>query len=314
MSASANFKTDTLSIEDHEAAARLIHQSLVHWYESKLNQGARFGDRHEPFMLFPEVYAALDPGEALAARDLSNGELLGVCFVHPRDTHIAVGIVATSPNAAGRGIARTMMELVAERARIANLPLRLVSSLMSLDSFSLYNRIGFVPHIIYQDMLLAVPDQGMTTPAPNGIERVRLARSDEAARIADFEFSLQGIRREKDFAFFLSNKVGDWKVWVSEDAQENINGVLVASHHPSYGMIGPGIVRDEASSTALLWQALHARRGTTAVFLVPSTASTLIKTLYSWGARNVELHVAQIIGKIPKTQGLTFPTFLPESA
>lgn len=55
--------------EDHEAAARLLHGSLVHWYESRLNQGARFGDSPEPFRLFPEVYEALDPGQAIAARN-----------------------------------------------------------------------------------------------------------------------------------------------------------------------------------------------------------------------------------------------------
>src|SRR5690606_35633613 len=99
--------------------------------------------------------------------------------------HVAVGIVATSPSAGGRGIARAMMERAAERAREANLPFRLVSSLMNLDSFSVYSRIGFVPHTIYQDMRIQVPEQGMSIPPPSGVERVRHARSDEAATIAD---------------------------------------------------------------------------------------------------------------------------------
>jgi GNAT superfamily N-acetyltransferase len=308
------FTLDVLRPADHDAAARLLHRSLVHWYESRLNQGARFGDSHEPFQLFPEVYEALDPGHAIAARDEATRELLGVCFIHPRETHVAVGIVATAPEAAGRGVARAMMQAAIERAHAAGQPLRLVSSLLNLDSFSLYNRLGLVPHTMFQDLLLDIPADGMTAPPPPGIDRVRPARADEAARLADCEHRLQGIRREKDYAFFLRNEVGDWKVWVSEDERGDVNGVLVASHHPAWGMIGPGVASDEAVGTALLWRALDQRRGSCAVFLVPSAATDLVRTTYSWGARNIELHTAQILGPLPQGRGVVFPTFLPESA
>ena len=53
----------------HGETARLIHRSLVSWYETHLRQGKRFGDDPKPFGLFPEVYAALDPGQAIAACD-----------------------------------------------------------------------------------------------------------------------------------------------------------------------------------------------------------------------------------------------------
>lgn len=310
----SNFALDTLQPEDHDAVAQLLHRSLVHWYQSRLNQGARFGSDAVPFRIFPEVYAALDPGEAVAARDPATGELAGVCFIHPRETHMAVGIVATAPEATGRGVARGMMQVAVERARAAGQPLRLVSSLLNLDSFSLYNRIGFVPHMMFQDLLLDVPAQGMSGPLPPGVDRVRRARAGEAASLADFEYGLQGIRREKDYAFFLRNEVGDWKVWVSEDARGDVDGVLVASHHPACGMIGPGVAQSEAAGAALLWRALDARRGTSAVFLVPSLAAGLARTAYSWGARNIELHAAQIIGPVPQGRGLVFPTFLPETA
>lgn len=291
----------------------LLHRSLVDWYETHLRQGHRFGDRHEPFRLFPRVYEALDPGEAIAARD-ETGNLVGVCFVHPRETHVAVGLVATAPEAAGRGIARAMMQAAIDRARVAGLPLRLVSSLMSLDSFSLYSRLGFVPHTMYQDLLLEVPKQGMSALPPPGVERVRAARTDEAARLADFEQGLQGVRRERDYAFFLANRVGDWRVWVQESRSGELAGFLVASHHPDCAMIGPGVAADGAAAAGLLWNALHQRRGSCAVFLVPCFATILVQTAYSWGARNVELHVAQIMGPMPAARGIVFPTFLPETA
>lgn len=302
-----------LTDADHEAVARLLHRSLVDWYESRLRQGARFGDSHEPFRIFPEVYEALDPGEAVTARDAETGDLLGVCFSHERETHVAVGIVATAPEAAGRGVARSMMQAVLGRARELGKPARLVSSLLNLDSFSLYNRLGFVPGAIFQDLLLAVPAEGLAVPAPEGSERVRLARADEAALLADFEESLQGIRREKDYAFFLANTAGSWRVLVSRDAAGAIDGVLVVSDHPSFTMIGPGVAADERSATALLWHALDLLRGRTVVFLVPCAAAGLVRTVYGWGARNVELHVAQSTAPVAGARGLVFPTFLPES-
>ncbi len=312
MSVSISF--GPLSAADHEAVARLLHRALVHWYESRLRQGARFGDSHEPFLPFPEVYEAHDPGEAVTARDTQTGEVLGVCFSHERETHVAIGIVATAPEAAGRGIAKQMMTAVLEKARSLGKPARLVSSLLNLDSFSLYTRLGFVPCAIFQDMLITVPEDGMTSPAPTGSARVREARSDEASRIADFEQSQQGIRREKDFAFFLQNKVGSWRVLVSESEDGSLNGFLAMSTHPSFSMIGPGVTADEQTAATLLWRALDGLRGKTLVFLVPCAAAGLVRTAYSWGARNVELHVAQSTVPVASPKGIVFPTFMPEAA
>lgn len=303
----------SLAPGDHEAVARLLHHSLVHWYESRLGQGARFGDSHEPFLLFPEVYEALDPGECVTARTES-GEIVGVCFSHERETHVSVGIVATSPDAGGRGIAKKMMSLVLEKARALGKPARLVSSLLNLDSFSLYTRLGFVPGSIFQDMLISVPESGMAAPAPVGTDLVREARPDETARIADFEQSQQGIRREKDFTFFLRNEVGSWRVLVSEREDGALNGFLAMSTHASFTMIGPGVAADEETAAALLWRALDELRGKTLVFLVPCAAAGLVRTAYSWGARNVELHVAQSTAPVASTSGIVFPTFMPESA
>ncbi|MSU23166.1 MAG: GNAT family N-acetyltransferase [Opitutus sp.] len=303
-----------LAPADHEAAARLLHRSLVHWYQSRLGQGARFGDRHEPFRLFPEVYAALDPGHAIAAHDAASGNLLGVCFVHPRRTHVSLGIVATTPEAQGRGVARAMVTPVLAQASRAGLPVRLVSSLLNLDSFSLYSRLGFVPHTLYQDLALTVPVTGLPTPPPPAAARVRLTTNPaDAARVAAFELEWQGIHREPDYAFFLHNQVGAWRVWVLEDAGGALEGFLVASHHPACVMLGPGVARDEAAAAALLWRALDAMRGASPVFLVPCAAAQLVRQCYTWGARNVELHAAQAIGLVPPARGVAFPTFLPES-
>jgi GNAT superfamily N-acetyltransferase len=304
-----------LNAADQDAVARLLHRSLADWYESRLRLGARYGDNYSPFLLFPQVYEALDPGEAVTARDSQSGELIGVCFSHERETHVSVGIVATAPKAWGRGVARQMMEQVLGKAARLRKPVRLVSSLLNLDSFSLYTRIGFAPGAIFQDMLMSVPDTGMTGPVPLGVDRVREAQTGEAARIAGFESSMQGIHREKDFAFFLRNEVGSWRVLVSEQhGSGQLNGFLAMSVHPSFRMIGPGVAADEETAASLLWRALDGFRGRPILFLVPCNATGLVQTAYHWGARNVEMHVVQSTGGHPPAKGIPFPSFLPESA
>ena len=57
-----------------------------------------------------------------------------------------------------------------------------------------------------------------------------------------------------------------------------------------------------------------ALRGKTLVFLAPCAASTLVRTAYAWGARNVELHVAQSTAPVVGAKGIVFPTFMPETA
>ena len=49
-------------------------------------------------------------------------------------------------------------------------------------------------------------------------------------------------------------------------------------------------------------------------FLVPCAAAALVRTAYSWGARNVELHVAQSTAPASTARGIVFPTFMPETA
>ena len=233
-----SFTLSALRPDENSAVADLLHRSLVNWYESRLRQGARFGDSPEPFRLIPETYAALDPGEAIAARDAGTQALLGVCFVHPRESHYAVGIVASAPEAAGRGVARAMMEEAIRRARVAGLPVRLVSSLLNLDSFSLYTRLGFVPGTVFQDLLFHVPAAGLAGVAPAGIERVREARADEAAALADYEAAVQGLRRESMVRSQETEKPvqGLWRQWnmLSHEGSLSLQTMRWRQHLPTW--------------------------------------------------------------------------------
>ena len=299
-----------LSPADWDSLAALIHTSLSTWYRDHLNV-ERFGPDPSPLRVFPELYEALDPGCCLVA-DM-DGQLAGSVFYHPRETHWAVGIVNSHPDFAGRGIARKLMEEVIARACAESKPVRLVSSAMNLDSFSLYTRLGFVPQVTFQDMKLTVPTAGMPPLTGPGL-LTRSATMADVPRIADFEYRLNGIRREKDYAHFVANAQGCWHLWIAENLGGELTGFLGAVTHPGSRMIGPGVCRDEATAIGLLHTVLDTVfRGTPALWLAPVSCAALVSTAYKWGARNVEMHLTSVLGEAPLMQGVTFPTFMPES-
>ncbi len=84
--------------------------------------------------------------------------------------------------------------------------------------------------------------------------------------------------------------------------------------HPASNMVGPGIARDQASASALLWHELNHRRGQTMVSLLPVTATDLVAAAYQWGAKNCELHFSQVRGKYQVPNGIVLPTFMPETS
>ncbi|MBT5829823.1 MAG: N-acetyltransferase, partial [Candidatus Latescibacteria bacterium] len=57
---------------------------------------------------------------------------------------------------------------------------------------------------------------------------------------------------------------------------------------------------------------LNANRGRSPVFLVP-VDSPVVRALYAWGARNCEVHFAQIRGSFQAFNGVVMPTFMPET-
>lgn len=297
---------------DRDAVASLIHRSTNAWYRAHRGVDA-FACPPDACRIFCDTYDALDPGEGLVVEDADTGEIVGSAFVHPRDTHISLGIVNVAPERFGQGIARRMIDAAVARSERVGKPLRLVSSAMNLDSFSLYTRAGFVPRQLFQDLVLTVPEGGLAGDTPAGVDRVRPGRIGDAPALAEVEARLAGIRRERDIAHFLENRDGIWSVRVIEDANGAPTGWLAASAHPASRIVGPGVVATEADAAALLWAHLDDQRGHTPLFLVPADAAELVATAYRWGARNVEMHVAQVRGAWTKPSGIVFPTFLPET-
>ncbi len=293
-----------------DCAAQLIHASLADWYAKHLNQPGRFGDSWEPFRVFPEIYEALDPGCAVVDREPESGSLRGICFYHPRPSHISVGIVAVCPTSGGRGVARAMLEAVFREADDAGLPVRLVSSLMNLDSFSLYTKMGFVPGTVFQDLQFP---PGVLPPRVLPAGTIRPAVLEDVPAMVALELALTGIDRGQDFRFFIRNEAQCWHTLLLTAPDGSLRGFLGSIHQGGTQMLGPGLMQEDHDALALITAQLHHHAPGNPVFLLPAQASGLVRALYQAGARNVELHVAQVRGGPGPGLGIVIPTFLPES-
>lgn len=299
--------------KDYPAVKDLIFDSTNDWYQKNFKKNV-FGGNSNTCSIFIDVYESLDPGCCVLAEDLKTGKLAGSCFFHPRETHLALGIMNAHPDYFGMGIAKMILKEILSIASEKKLPVRLVSSAMNLDSFSLYTKVGFVPQMTFQDMTLNVPLSGLEQEPPEGAHSVRDATLDDVCAIADLEFELNGIRREKDYEFFTINESGHWGVSVFESANEKIEGFLCSVNSDGSKMLGPGVMKQAQHAESLIYHELDKRhRGNSPVFLIPVNQGDLVNSLYGWGARNCEMHLCQVLGDCPPMNGVTMPTFMPET-
>ncbi len=296
---------------DWSEVADLIYVSLNYWCAAN-GRPPLFSGGPAATRVFCQVYETLDPGHCVVAESPDTGRLMGSCFYRERETHVSFGIMTVHPIYFGEGIGRELVDFITEFTDGLGKPLRLISSAMNLDSFSLYTRAGFVPHSTYQDMLLAVPENGLGRSVP-GRERTRPATVADIDALAALELELAGISRTKDYRHFVENPDGLWGLSVIEGTDGVLDGFLASIGHPLFTMLGPGVSRTEADGLALLAAELDRYRGRTVLYLVPVESGAIVRELYTWGARNCELHVHQVRGPYEPFRGVNFPTFMPET-
>lgn len=297
--------------KDWAEVADLICVSTNFWYQAS-GKPPIFRGGPEATRLFCDVYEALDPGCCVVAEDPASGRLAGSCFYHPRETHVSLGIMNVHPNYFGRGVARKLLRFVTDLADSAGKPVRLVSSAMNLDSFSLYTHAGFEPRCIFQDMTVPIPPQGLEHHAP-GLARVRAAKLGDVPAMVALEMEVAHVRREKDYKYFIENKAGIWHLSLLEDKRGKLEGFLCSVNHPGSNMLGPGIAREAEQASTLILSELNHHRGRQPVFLIPADCPTLVQQMYAWGARNVEIHFCQVRGNFEPFNGVVMPTFMPET-
>lgn len=307
-----SFEIRWLTLGDWDEMAGMIRRSLNGWYLK--NRGFELvtgGD--ETMLLFPRVYEALDPGCALLAVDSETRRIVGSCFYHPRETHMSLGMMNVDPDFFGRGAGSALLREITRIADESDLPLRLVSSAMNLDSFALYNRYGFVPTRFYQDTIVEVPTGGFPLQIPPGLT-ARDARSDDIQRITRLEESICGIRREKDWRFFFENKDRIWGLSVLEDGHGELHAACASVLDPGSHMIGPAVARTEEGCLTLILRELNRYPGNKPICLIPSDALLIRRVLRRLGARLCETHIAQVRGQDFPVSGVVIPSFMPETA
>ncbi|HID21650.1 MAG TPA: hypothetical protein EYP14_04530 [Planctomycetaceae bacterium] len=131
--------------------------------------------------------------------------------------------------------------------------------------------------------------------------------------MAAIEKEVSGITRVNDYRYFIRNEEGFWHVSVVDAADGGLEGFLVSCGSQACNMLGPGVARTEDQAAALMHAELNRHRGRMPVFLVPVMCKHLVQRLYSWGARNCEMHLAQVYGEAQLPRGVVMPTFLPET-
>lgn len=301
----------TMEGRDRSEVAELICASMNVWDILHGMAPGRFTGPDQ-CAVFHEVYERLDPGHCVVAENVQTERLMGSCFYRKRETHVSLGIMNVHPNHYGRGVAKALLEHVIGVQEEAGLPLRLVSSVMNLDSFSLYTKAGFVPRLLYQDLVINVPEGGLDVRL-DGLECVRDGDVDDVEALAELELEVSGIARRKDYRFFAENEDGNWHISVYEDAKGRLQGYLASIGHPLFLELGPGVARNEAVGAALLVAELDRYRGRWPFFLIPAECSELVRLCYRLGGRNVEMHAAQVRGESQPFKGVSFPTFMPET-
>lgn len=299
---------------DRWAVAELICMSTNYWYQAH-GFPMIFKSGPQSTVFHFDTYTTLEGSSGTVAVDAETNHIIGSCFQHERPTHVSLGIMNVHPNHARRGVAGALLREIVETAERVGKPVRLVSSAMNLDSYSLYNRAGFVTFAVYQDMAVRVPLEGFRE-AHAASSRVRPATLADLDAIVDLEREVAFIERPGDYRHFIQNGNGTWHISVCEGAQDGaaLDGVLVSCLHPACNMIGPGAIRTCEAAVALLQAELNVNAGRAPVFLLPVTETELVRQAYAWGARNCELHFAQIRdGLHTRVNGIAIPTFMPES-
>ena len=304
------------SLKDHDVPehADLLYSSFNTWYWKHGWGRDYFGCNPQETSIFYDIYNDLTPGCSIAAFDDKTGRMMGSCFYHPREHHVSLGIMSVHPNYGGRGVGRQLVNYILEYTRSNNYrSCRLVSSAINMDSFSLYNRAGFIPRVTYHDMVINVPKEGLGDTGVKGGGNIREAEIIDIGGMSDLEMEISGIRREIDYRYAIENPRGILHATIYENDQNCIEGFMISVKHPALNMLGPCVARTEEVAIALIKNEIGRFRGTSVLFSIPMDKRKMVEQMYLWKAINVETHLKEVWGEFPGFNGISMPSFLPET-
>lgn len=292
----------------------LLHASFNAWYRKHGWEKDYFACCPEETSLFYEIYNDLSPRCNIAAFDQKTGKMMGTCFYHPREYHVSLGIMSVHPDFGGQGVGRRLVNHILDYTKNHNFKsCRLVSSAINMNSLSLYNRIGFIPRAMYHDMIIDVPETGLGHLTIKGEDRVRDAALNEVTQMGDLEMEISGIRREIDYRYAIENPRGVLHASIYMNDQKTIDGFMISVKHPALNMLGPCVARTEEIAIALIKKELERFRGIQVLFCIPMDKRKIVEQMYIWHALNVETHLKSVWGDFSGFQGVSMPSFLPET-
>lgn len=294
--------------------ADLLYSSFNSWYWKHGWGKDYFGCSPQETSIFYDIYNDLSPGCSIAAFDNETGRMMGSCFYHPREHHVSLGIMSVHPNYGGRGIGRQLVNHIIDYTKEHNFKsCRLVSSAINMDSFSLYNRSGFIPRVTYHDMVINVPENGLGDVIVKGEDNIREASLTDIKKMGDLEMEISGIKREVDYRYAVENPREALHALVYENSQNGINGFMISVKHPALNMLGPCVARNEEIAIALIRKEIERFNGTWVLFSIPMDKRKMVEQMYAWKAINVETHLKEVWGEFPGFNGISMPSFLPET-
>ena len=89
-------------------------------------------------------------------------------------------------------------------------------------------------------MYIEVPEQGLKIDTS---EEFKLTQAElgDVEEMVDLENRLCGIKRRKDFEYFIKNNAGIWNTVICRSKGGKLIGFLSSVNHPASKMIGPGV-------------------------------------------------------------------------
>ena len=294
--------------------AVLLFKSFNSWYWQHGWGKDYFGCSPQETSIFYEIYNDLTPGCSIAAFDAKTGKMMGACFYHPREYHVSLGIMSVHPDFGGQGIGSQLVNYIIDYTKNNDFKsCRLVSSAMNMDSFSLYNRAGFIPYMTFQDMVINVPEQGLADNFNERESHIREASIVDIEKMGALEMDVSGIERKIDYRYAIKNPRSVLHALVYENDQNGLDGFMISIKHPALNMLGPCVARTEEIALALIGKELNRFSKTWVLFSIPSDKRKMIKQMYAWNAVNVEIHLKEVWGVFPGFKGINMPSFLPET-
>lgn len=271
MKSEDHFLLRPLRYDDVSGYAEMLYSSFNSWYRKHGLDKDYFECGLQETRIFYDIYNDLTPGCSVAAFSKDTGEIAGASFYHPREYHVSLGIVSVHPDFWGVGVGSSLVHSILKYTKENNYKsCRLMSSAVNIDSFSLYNRAGFIQRVAYQDMVITVPENGITETV-KGEELVREAILNDISAVSSLELEVSGISRKMDYRYAIENPRNVLHMTVYENSHKGIDGFMISIKHPALNMLGPCVASSEDVAIALIKKELGRFQGGTCVVRSPYT-------------------------------------------